>query len=175
MRKRDPFKKLLSNCSMNAVSQDEFGEWTKINSSTNRRRMNKTGSSVGGAVGEKSKDWTPSKLMVDADDLRDIWEAQRGRCYWFGIDLDLNLLYNDHPDWYPKRPLAPSVDKIDEGGDYTKDNIVICCRFANFGRNVYPFDKTHDLIKLLKTGNPIDRKPDIKTKWGRIAQLLRYN
>ena len=48
---RDPFKKLLSNCKMNAVSQDENGQWTKINSSTNRRRLEKTGSSVGGAAG----------------------------------------------------------------------------------------------------------------------------
>lgn len=135
---------------MNAVQQDENGQWTKINSSTNRRRMNKTGSSVGGAVGENSKDWKPSKLLIDEKDLKDVWENQQGKCYWFDIPLDLDLLYKDHPGWFPKHPLAPSVDKIDDKLDYTKDNIVICCRFANFGRNVYPFDKMHELVALLK-------------------------
>ena len=138
------------NCSMNAVQQDSNGEWTKINSSTNRRRMNKSGSSVGGAAGEKSKDWMPSKLLIDKNDLKEIWENQGGRCYWFNIPLDLNLLYKDHPEWYPKHPLAPSVDKINDKLDYTKNNIVICCRFANFGRNVYPFDKMHELVAILK-------------------------
>jgi hypothetical protein len=151
MKQRDPFKKLLTNCSMNAVQQDENGQWTKINSSTNRRRMNKTGSSVGGAAGENSKEWKPSKLLINEDDLKNVWEDQGGKCYWFNIPLDLNLLYRDHPGWYPKHPLAPSVDKIDDSLDYTKDNIVICCRFANFGRNVYPFDKMHELVKLLKS------------------------
>lgn len=150
LSKRDPFKKLLSNCASNAVSLDSNGEWTKINSSTNKRRMQKTGSSVGGAAGTNSKQWNPSKLLITTDDLKEIWENQQGKCYWFGIDLDLNLLYKDHPEWYPKHPLAPSVDKIIESGDYTKENIVICCRYANFGRNVYPFDKTHDVVKLLK-------------------------
>ena len=151
--KRDPFKKLLSNCKMNAVSLDANGEWTKINSSTNKRRLEKTGSSVGGAAGPNSKEWKPSKLMIDEYDLKHIWESQRGRCYWFNIPLDLGLLYKDHPEWYPKHPLAPSVDKIDDSGDYTKDNLVICCRFANFGRNVYPFDKMHEVIRVLTSGN----------------------
>lgn len=150
--KRDPFKKLLANCKMNAVSLDANGEWTKINSSTNKRRLEKTGSSVGGAAGPNSKEWKPSKLMIDENDLRDIWEYQNGRCYWFNIPLDLGLLYKDHPDWYPKHPLAPSVDKINDSGDYTKDNLVICCRFANFGRNVYPFDKMQELIRVLTGG-----------------------
>jgi len=161
---RDPFKKLLSNCKMNAVSQDENGQWTKINSSTNRRRLEKTGSSVGGAAGPMSKQWNPSKLMIDESDLKEIWERQGGRCYWFNIPLDLNLLYKDHPDWYPKHPLAPSVDKIDETGDYTRDNLVICCRFANFGRNIYPFDKTHELINLLVAAAGETRDPTQNTR-----------
>jgi hypothetical protein len=50
----------------------------------------------------------------------------------------------------PKHPLAPSIDKIDVSGDYTKDNIVITSRFANFGRNVCDFDKFHKIVKTLK-------------------------
>lgn len=41
------------------------------------------------------------------------------------------------------------------------DNIVICCRFANWGRSVYPFDKTKQLISMLKgtskTETPLEK------------------
>ena len=140
---RDPFKQLLSNCKKNSVTQDENGNWNQIRSSTNRRRMNGDGAS------DQTKIWTTSKLLVTSEDLKMVWDKQKGKCYWFDIDLDLNLLYKDHKDWYPKHPLAPSVDKIDESGDYSINNIVICCRFANFGRNVYPFDRMQDLISTL--------------------------
>ena len=150
-RRRNYFNKLLSNCKMNALYQKKDGTWT-INSSTNKRRMEKTGSSVGGAAGPNSKQWYPSRLLVTAEDLQEVWEDQGRLCYWFKIPLDFDLLYKDHPDWCRKHPLAPSVDKIDDEGDYTKDNIVISCRFANFGRNVYPFEKMQGLIELLTHG-----------------------
>jgi hypothetical protein len=147
---RDPFKKLWTNVSSNAVRPDENGEWTKISSSTNKRRMEKTGSSVGGAAGENSKEWKPSRLYVTPEELKIKFEQQDGKCHWFGIDLDLDLLFNDHPDWLPKHPLAPSVDRLDDEDDYTFDNIVITCRFANFGRNVYPADRMPALVELLR-------------------------
>ena len=50
----------------------------------------------------------------------------------------------------PKHPLAPSIDKIDVNGDYTKENIVICTRFANFGRNVCEFDKFLEIVEILQ-------------------------
>lgn len=149
--KRNYFKKLWSTILSNGVRQDDNGNWTLINSSTNKRRMEKTGSSVGGASGPNSQNWHPAKIYVTPEELEEIWNKQGGKCYWFGVDLDLDLLYKNHPDWMPKHPLAPSIDKIDVNGDYTKDNIVICTRFANFGRNVCDFDKFKDIVKILKT------------------------
>lgn len=149
---RKHFNKLWSTILSNGVRQDLEGNWTIINSSTNKRRMMKTGSSVGGAAGEQSKEWIPAKIFVTPEDLAEIWEKQHGRCYWFGVQLDLDLLYKDHPDWMPKHPMAPSIDKIDPNGDYTKDNIVICTRFANFGRNVCEFEKFHKIVETLKNG-----------------------
>ena len=113
--------------------------------------MEKTGSSVGGKAGENSKEWIPAKILITPDELKEIYEKQNGKCFWFGVDLDLDLLYKDHPDWYPKHPLCPSVDKIDPNGDYEASNIVICTRFANFGRNVYPFDKFSEIVAILKS------------------------
>ena len=151
VKTRNPFKKLLDNCKMNGIYQKADGTWT-INSSTNRRRMEKTGSSVGGAAGNNSKEWKPAKVLITAEDLEKQWEKQGKVCYWLNIPIDLNLLYNDHPEWYPKHPGAPSVDKIDDSKDYTPDNIVITCRFANFGRNIYPYDRMLSFVELIKEG-----------------------
>ena len=125
------------------------GEWQLPNSSTNRARMMKTGSCVMGPATKNQKAWTPSKCYLTEQDLKDVWSRQNMKCYWFNIPLDFNLLFSDYSLYKPKHPLAPSVDKIDDSGDYTIDNIVICCRFANFGRNVYPFEDMKVLVNLL--------------------------
>lgn len=145
-KERDYFNKLYSTILSNGVRQDENGEWTKINSSTNKRRMEGKASSVGGEAGENSKEWIPSKILITPLEIENKWHEQDGRCYWFGVPLDLGLLYNDHPDWYQKHPLAPSIDKIDPEGDYEYDNIVICARMANLGRNVFPFNEFHSVV-----------------------------
>ena len=134
---------------MNGIYQKADGTWT-INSSTNRRRMEKTGSSVGGAAGANSKEWKPAKVLITAMDLEKQWEKQGKVCYWLKIPIDLELLYKNHPEWYAKHPGAPSVDKINESGDYTPDNIVITTRFANFGRNVFPHDRMLKFIESVK-------------------------
>ena len=150
IKQRNPFDALLQMCRKNGIYQKADGTWA-IDSSTNRRRMEKTGSSVGGAVGKNSKQWTPAKVLITAADLESQWFKQDGKCYWLNMPLDLGLLYKNHPDWYPKHPAAPSVDKIDESGDYTPDNIVITSRFANLGRNIYPHDKMLNFVKVIKT------------------------
>lgn len=151
---RDYYKKLWSTILSNGVRQDANGEWTVINSSTNKRRMEGTGSAVAGPGGENQRQWVPAKVLVTPEELKEIWEDQDGKCYWFGVPLDITLLYKDHPDWRPKHPLAPSIDKIDPDGDYSKENIVITTRFANFGRNVCEFERFREIVKILQ--NPLD-------------------
>ena len=152
---RDYFKKLWSSILSNGVRQDPDGNWTVINSSTNKRRMDGTGSSVAGPSGPNQKQWVPAKIHVTPEEIKEVWDKQGGRCYWFGVDLDLSLMYKDHPDWMPKHPLAPSIDKIDVDGDYTKDNIVICTRLANFGRNTCDFDKFHEIVNKIRMQSKI--------------------
>jgi hypothetical protein len=118
--KKDPFKKLLNNCKSN-------GRHSLVYHNVEQ-----------------------PKLLITAKDLQNIWEAQEGKCFWFGVTLDLGLLFKDHPDWFPVHPLAPSVDRKDDDADYSAENIVICCRFANLGRCIYPFDKTRQLVETLK-------------------------
>jgi len=147
---RDNFKKLWSSILSNGVRQDSEGNWTVINSSTNKRRMEGKGSSVGGVAGPNQKAWVPAKIYVTPVELEEIWNKQGGKCYWFDIPLDIGLLYKSHPDWMPKHPLAPSIDKIDVNGDYIKENIVITTRFANFGRNVCEFERFREIVKTIK-------------------------
>ena len=136
-RKRDPFNKLFGNVKQcGAFLKD--GEWT-ISSKTNMDRWKGTGAWSG--------NWEPAKIYITKEDLKDIWyNKQGGKCFWFGIELD--------PEWiYEKRhPLALSVDRIDDDGDYSKDNVVICCRIANFGRNTYSFDGFQEVVRYMKSG-----------------------
>ena len=68
--------------------------------------------------------------------------------------------FSDYADYYPKHPLAPSVDKIDDKKDYTIDNIVICCRLANFGRNVYPFEPFQTVIDIVTHKTKVNNLDD---------------
>lgn len=124
---RSPFKKLLSNCKI----------------SGRRRFLYNNGEQP--------------KLLITEKDIAQVWAEQSGKCFWFDVSLDLGLLYRDHHDWLPFHPMAPSVDRKDDKGEYTKENIVICCRFANLGRCVYPFDKMRHLVETLK-GNAKNNK-----------------
>ena len=141
----------------NALSRDKNGEWTIMHSSTNKKRM-----SAGGLHGlPGGQQWVPKKIYIDDKDLKDIWKKQGEMCYWFHIPLDFNLLYSDYHLYRPKHPLAPSIDKIDDNGDYTKDNVVICCRLANFGRNIHPFHEFHNVVETI-TGKPFPEELKLK-------------
>jgi len=153
---KDPFAKLIDNCKMNAIFKKEDGTWD-IKSPNCKKRLNGYGWHGVGWASSKDKNkkgtyphWDPPKLLVTAKDLETIWIQQKGLCFWFEIPLDLGLLFKNHSDWYSRHPLAPSVDRKNDDGDYTTDNIVICCRFANWGRSIYPFDKTKKLVALLR-------------------------
>ena len=90
-------------------------------------------------------DYTPRKIDFDIEDLKDIWYNQQGgKCFWLGIPLE--------PEWVNEsyHPLALSVDRLECGGDYVKDNIVICSRLANMGRSKYDKEKFSDVIGYLK-------------------------
>lgn len=147
--RRNGFKKLLANVKMNGVSRDAEGNWTVINSSTNRKRMESSPDGLWWGSCKNSKKWIPSKIFITEADLKSVWIKQNGRCYWFDIPLDLNLLFSDNAEYIPKHPLAPSVDKLDDSADYTVDNIVICCRLSNFGRNTCPADKFRNIVDIV--------------------------
>lgn len=80
------------------------------------------------------------KLSVTPKDLAQIWEDQKGICYWSGMSMD-----KSSGGW--KNPKAVSVDRLDVTQPYSVNNIVLCCAWTNFGRQQTP---VIDWIKFLK-------------------------
>jgi len=68
------------------------------------------------------------KVNITEDDLKAQWAAQNGKCFWLGLDMDIDDVYTSN------NPFGPSVDRLDNDRDYEADNIVICTMFANMGR-----------------------------------------
>lgn len=84
------------------------------------------------------------EIHITLDDLKAQWDKQNGKCYWLGVDMSLEDLL------ISRSPFAPSVDRLDSSGHYTKDNIVLTTRFANLGRGAYAGEDFQErLDKLL--------------------------
>ena len=71
------------------------------------------------------------KITITIEDLKDLWRAQSGNCFWLNIPMSLKDLFISHS------PFAPSVDRLDNDRGYHRDNIVLATRFANKGRGAY--------------------------------------
>lgn len=102
-----------------------------------------------------------NQTYLTPQDIVDVIDNQNGECHYFRIRLNLTLLYNNHPQYYPRNPIAPSIDRIDCDKPYTRDNIVVCLRFANTGRAACSYDvfssyvsRTFDLSKIPKMRYP---------------------
>ena len=71
------------------------------------------------------------------------YDVQKSKCRWLDVELNPSWIFDSG------HPLAMSVDRL--GYDYVKDNVVICSRFANLGRNSYPDEKFEDVLKYIKS------------------------
>jgi len=141
MRKRNPWKKLLSNVKSTAGVKEY------------RRTQRKDGS-----VPPLAEDFVKTRVEFDEVFLENLFGKQNGRCYWFPeIELDPSLLY------VARHPMAPSVDRLvskvtENEGHYTEDNVVLTTRFCNFGRGCYDGDFINEVVDVYKNAilNPTD-------------------
>ena len=122
--KRNPWKKLMRNLRLNG----------------HRKKEHDRGNPNHGISGSSSR----RVIGVTEKDLKQAFNDQKKKCYWFGIGLDPMDIFITH------NPMAMSVDRIDNSKDYFKDNIVICCRMANLGRSTCDYEKFKKIVKNLK-------------------------
>jgi len=83
-------------------------------------------------------------LSITWEDLRDKFEQQGGRCYWFDIELNPDDIFGSY------NPLTISADRLDNSRGYIHGNVVICCRMANLGRGRCPAYKFAAICHRLK-------------------------
>lgn len=82
------------------------------------------------------------KLEFDLDKsfLLNLFHVQDNKCSLTGISFE----YNITNDEIHKRPFAPSLDRIDCNGGYTKNNVRLVCTIVNIALNEFgdeAFDK----------------------------------
>jgi len=123
---KDPWKKLLSN----------------VKATAKVRPLRRTVKSDGTA----KIPYPPMAVDITAQDLKELFEKQGGRCAILNTPLDPQDLF------IKRHPLAPSVDRLDNDQNYNIDNIQICSRFANFGKCAYPSEEMLEVVNRIKAG-----------------------
>ena len=73
-----------------------------------------------------------------------LYRAQNGRCALTGRAFDLRQVGQGKA----RRPFAPSIDRVDASGGYTRDNIRLVCQVVNFALNAYGEDVFYEMARL---------------------------
>lgn len=76
--------------------------------------------------------------------VKDQLNKQNWKCYWSGVPLDVE-----------SKLFAPSFDRINAGGSYTKDNVVMACFFVNMGRNNAEYGELMKILQAIKEKNKV--------------------
>lgn len=78
---------------------------------------------------------------LDAEFLKELLLAQGGECFWFSVPLTLNR----------RSGLAQAtLDRLDPGVGYTRDNVVLACKAANLGRGAESAAAFSAFVKLVE-------------------------
>lgn len=80
-----------------------------------------------------------------------LWRRCKGRCELTGIPFDLGRL-----DGCVRRPFAPSIDRVNASGPYTKTNIRVVCTAVNLAMNQWGDEVLYRIARGLSTN---------KVKW----------
>lgn len=80
---------------------------------------------------------------IDEEHLEQIWNSQKGMCYWFNLPMD-----RSKPRYHP---LKPSLDKLIPSLGYVKGNVVWATTFANSGRSNTSVEEFKMFIEQLKS------------------------
>jgi hypothetical protein len=92
--------------------------WAKKNSASSpKNRMKIALNTARGSAGRKN-----IPCSVTLDDLMEMWDSQRGKCFYSGTPMSFAG---------DRIPESVSVDRIDSSKGYTLGNVVLCCNIVN--------------------------------------------
>jgi hypothetical protein len=80
-------------------------------------------------------------MVLTMEDIERMWAKQKGRCYWWGIELVASSGLRD--------PQRPSIDRLDCSKGYYPDNVVIACLAANLARSDTTVERFREFSKLM--------------------------
>lgn len=130
--RRLPFNKLLQNIKSSAKPPSEKGLGDRTTGRTEAR-----------------------EVTITAKDLEDIYNEQQGKSPLSGAPLDLNELY------VPGSLMAPSPDRKDNDGGYTRENVWLVLRGENKGRGDGSIQDARDWVAAMKNAEtPEDTEPN---------------
>lgn len=86
-------------------------------------------------AGMRNREWA-----ISADDAIEVFEKQGGRCAMTGVELTTDGAFND---------ITASLDRIDNGAGYTKDNIQWVHKGVNFMRGDMPLGEFVDACRAV--------------------------
>lgn len=85
------------------------------------------------------------EIDVTIEDLKQIWEKQKGICPYLGIELELSSYSK-----IKKNPISSaSLDRIDSKKGYIKGNIQWISRAMNLLKNDMSDQQVHDIMELI--------------------------
>ena len=94
------------------------------------------------AANRKRKNKTNKIVDIDEDWIKLQFINQKKKCYWTNVTLE--------PSIFPKHPLKPSLDRINNKLGYTKENTVITALSVNLGRNENDKECLIDFLQQIK-------------------------
>jgi hypothetical protein len=107
---------------------------------------------VTGARTRMFQNGTRHLLDFNKKDLKELWDAQGGKCAISGIPMTLDIIEEDTKVREMKRTKTPykaSLDRIDSNKPYTKDNIQFVCMAVNFMKNEFDNDEIIEFVSKM--------------------------
>lgn len=83
---------------------------------------------------------------LTAEYLLDVWNKQKGLCYYTGEPLDFTVVLESQ---LQAHPLAPSVDKLIPELGYVEDNVVWCLQTINQMKRDFPYEQFMEICKRI--------------------------
>ncbi len=98
------------------------------------------------------------------DDINTQYTRQNGLCHYTKLPMKIASRDLDYSRTLTQDPLTLSVDRRDSDKGYAADNIVLCCRWVNYAKNVYTEEQFKSLLIRTAKNLVAGDTPEARTK-----------